>query len=143
MTKELQLFQQHVARNGCHQSVKRERVLEIFLETQSHVSAQELHGLVRKKYPGIGYTTVYRTLKMIADSGLAVEVDFNDGVKRFERKLGRDLHAHFICTKCGRGFEVFDEGIKKISLSLAKRKKFSLQKLRYELFGVCRECSRS
>jgi Fur family ferric uptake transcriptional regulator len=135
------MFRQHVSQKGCHQSSKREKILDIFLKSKTHVSAQELHDLVSQDYPEIGYTTVYRTLKLIADCGLAEEVDFNDGVKRYERKWKRDYHAHCICTQCGRDFEIFDEGIKDMSVNLAKRKDFTLKKLRYELFGVCRHCA--
>ena len=141
MTNAIQVFRQHVIEKGCHQSSKREKILEIFLKSKTHISAQDLHELVSRTCPEIGYTTVYRTLKLITDCGLAEEVDFNDGVKRYERKWQRDYHAHCICTQCGRDFEVFDEGIKDMSAALAKRKDFILKKLRYELFGICRQCA--
>ncbi|HOY09789.1 MAG TPA: transcriptional repressor [Candidatus Omnitrophota bacterium] len=141
MTNAIQVFRQHVSQKGCHRSSKREKILGIFLKSRTHISAQELHGLVSQDYPEIGYTTVYRTLKLIADCGLAEEVDFNDGVKRYERKWKRDYHAHCICTQCGRDFEIFDEGIRDMSVNLAKRKDFTIRKLRYELFGVCRQCA--
>ena len=141
MSRALQVFRQHVVQKGRHQSSKREKILDVFLKSKTHISAQELYVKVSQSHPEIGYTTVYRTLKLIADCGLAEEVDFNDGVRRYERKWRRDYHAHCICTQCGRDFEVFDEGIKDMSATLARRKDFTLQKLRYELFGLCRQCA--
>ncbi len=62
------------------------------------MSAEDFWDLVRKKHPEIGYTTVYRTLKLIVSSWIAERVDFEDGVRRYEQKIGREYHAHFICT---------------------------------------------
>jgi Fur family ferric uptake transcriptional regulator len=141
MPKQLEILRQHIAQKGLNQSAKRERVLGIFLETKGHITARELFDQVSRRHPDIGYTTVYRTLKMFVEAGLAVEVDFNDGVKRYERKLGRDFHAHLICTRCGRGFELFDGQIRDVSVFLARQKNFSLQTMRFELFGLCRACA--
>ena len=140
MKKEIQILEQHVTRKGLKHSTKRDQVVDAFLKVDQHVSAEDLHELVKKENPTIGYTTVYRTLKLMVESGLAEMVDFNDGVKRFEKKLGREQHAHFVCTKCGKNFEVFDEHIKELSLKLAETQGFVPHKQRFEIFGVCQTC---
>ena len=141
MEKELQIFERHVTEHGLKHSQKRERVVQTFLKTERHVSAEDLLSLVKKEQPNIGYTTVYRTLKLIVSSGLGEMVDFDDGVRRYERKLGREYHAHFICTKCGTNFEVFDEKIRQLSARLAELKSFQPTKHRFEIFGVCDNCN--
>ena len=141
MQKEIQIFQGHVNHLGLKRSQKREQVVRTFLRTKRHVSAEDLFHLVKQENPHIGYTTIYRTLKLIVDSGIAQMVDFNDGVKRFERKIGREYHAHFICTKCGEHFEVFDKNIEGLSSRLAKEEGFLPQKHRFEIFGLCKDCS--
>ena len=141
MEKELQIFERHVTEHGLKHSQKRERVVQTFLKTERHVSAEDLLSLVKKEQPNIGYTTVYRTLKLIVSSGLGEMVDFDDGVRRYERKLGREYHAHFICTKCGTNFEVFDEKIRELSARLAELKSFQPTKHRFEIFGVCDNCN--
>ena len=140
MKQELQIFEHHVRKQGLKHSQKRDRVVQTFLKTERHVSAEDLFHLVKKEDSTIGFTTVYRTLKLIVNSGLGEEVDFNDGVRRFERKLGREYHAHFICTKCGENFEVFDEQIKHLSSTLAQAKGFEPTKQRFEIFGICQQC---
>ena len=142
MQEAIEIFKRHVTDRGLNQSAKRDLIVEMFLQTRSHVSAQELYEKVRAKDPAIGFTTVYRTLKLIVESGLSDMVDFNDGVRRFEHSLGRDFHAHCICTRCGRDFELFDEQIRGLSEGLARQKAFEVQKLRYEIFGLCRSCRR-
>ena len=140
MEKEFKIFERHVEEKGLKHSQKRERILRIFLNTEKHVSAEDLFTLVRKEHPEIGFTTVYRTLKLIISSGLGEMVDFDDGVRRYERKLGREYHAHFICVKCGNNFEVFNANIKNLSAQLSQKNNFTPQKHRLEIFGLCREC---
>ncbi len=141
MTQEQEIFGKHVAHKRLKHSQKRDLVLKIFLKTDQHISAEDLFRLVKEKYPDISYTTVYRTLKLIVDSGIADVVDFQDGVKRYERKVGREYHAHFICTKCNTNFEVFDDKIQHLSSRLAKEQNFLPQNHRLEIFGLCKKCS--
>lgn len=141
MDKELELFLSHTQKLGLRQSKKRDLIVKAFLQTGEHLSAADLLKIVQKNDQTIGYTTVYRTLKLISNCGLADTVDFNDGVKRFERKVGREYHAHFICTNCGNNFEVFDKNIEGLSSRLAQEKGFLAQKHRLEIFGLCRNCS--
>lgn len=140
MEKEIEIFHRHVDDKGLKHSNKRDRVLQTFLKTDQHLSAEDLFRLVQKDEQGIGYTTVYRTLKLIVESGLAEMVDFNDGVRRYERKIGREYHAHFICNQCGQHFEVFDKNIEGLSSRLARGKGFLPQKHRLEIFGLCKDC---
>lgn len=141
MEKEIEIFERHVYKKGLRPSHKRRRILKKFLDSKEHLSAEDLCQLVKQEHPEIGYTTVYRTLKLIVDSGIAEMVDFNDGVKRFERKIGREYHAHFICTKCGHHFEAFDKNIEGLSSRLAQEQGFFPQKHRLEIFGLCKSCT--
>ena len=61
MEKELQIFERHVAEHGLKHSKKREYVVQAFLRTQKHVSAEDLLHQIKKERSDIGYTTVYRT----------------------------------------------------------------------------------
>ena len=115
------VFISYIKNKGIRQSRQRDCILEVFLNTEKHLSASELYGLVSRKYPGIGYATVYRAMKTICAAGLAEEVDFDDGVSRFEHKHGHEHHDHMICTECGRYIEVIDLRIEKLQDELAKK----------------------
>ncbi len=141
MEKEIEIFEEYVHRKGLKYSGKRNIVLKAFLKSDRHVSAEELFSLVKQDHPDIGYTTVYRALKLIEGSGIADAVHFNDGVRRFERTIGHEHQAHFICTHCGGHFEVVDENIYNLSASLAKEQGFLPQKQRIEIYGMCKDCS--
>ena len=82
---------------------QREAILDVFLSTSGHISSDELYQRVRELHPSIGYTTVYRTMKLLCDAGLAVERNFEDGVTRYE--IPHEHHDHLVCVRCGRIIE--------------------------------------
>src|SRR5882724_10566007 len=78
------LFNTHLRKGGLKHTAQRDTILRAFLETREHLSTDELHRLVKKRDAKIGFTTVYRTLKLLSECGLASEVSFHDGVARYE-----------------------------------------------------------
>ena len=123
-------------------SKQREQILDIFLKTEKHSTINDLYDLVRKKDPKIGLATVYRTMRVICDAGLAREVDFGDGIGRFEHKYQHQHHYHLFCTKCGRVIEVLNPQIEKLQESLAKKHNFTLLSHKMKIFGICNTCKR-
>ena len=122
---------------------QRECILEVFTSTEGHLTAEELYALVKDKDPSIGQATVYRTLKLLADSGIAKELHFGDGVARFEHKHGHSHHDHLICESCGKNIEVVDELIERLQEELARKNDFKLTGHRMYLYGLCADCRKS
>ncbi|HRC59050.1 MAG: transcriptional repressor [Myxococcales bacterium] len=117
-------------------TAQREAIVEQFLRTQDHISIDELLARVRKRHPRVGYATVYRTLKLLVDGGLAVERQFGDGQARFE-VVGAH-HDHLICTSCGLILEFEDSEIEELQEKIAARLGgFSVLRHRHELYGLC------
>ncbi|MBA2542509.1 MAG: transcriptional repressor [Deltaproteobacteria bacterium] len=121
-------------------TAQREAIVEQFLRTRDHVSIDELLGKVRKRQPRVGYATVYRTLKLLVDSGLAVERQFGDGQARYE--VVGDHHDHLICMKCGLILEFEDDEIERLQDRIAERLgNFTVIRHRHELYGLCPKAS--
>ena len=119
-----------------HTTAQREAIVEQFLRTRDHISIDELLNKVRKRQPRVGYATVYRTLKLLVDSGLAVERQFGDGQARYE--VVGDHHDHLICVKCGLILEFEDEEIERLQDRIAERLgSFTVLRHRHELYGLC------
>ena len=87
---------------GGKRSTKRDRILQVFLRQEGHLSADDLFDLVRREAAGIGRATVYRTLQWMVDAGIARKVDFGEGRSRFEPSYRHPRHFHLICTTCHR-----------------------------------------
>ncbi|MCF7958395.1 MAG: transcriptional repressor [Phycisphaerae bacterium] len=133
-------FYQFVERQGLRHTGQREKILTIVLATEKHVSAQELYDLVQKKHKEIGYATVSRTLKLLADSGVCRIVDFGDGVHRYEHQYGHGHHDHLICTKCGMVAEIYSEELEEIQSKLVKKHGFVQTRHKLDIFGLCSKC---
>jgi Fur family ferric uptake transcriptional regulator len=137
---ETLIFEKFLSQKRLKHSKPRECIIRIFLGMDKHVSVDELWATVRKKCPSVGFATVYRTMKLLCESGLCAEIRFDDGTTRYEHLYGRDHHDHLICTKCGRFVEVMEAGIEKLQEQLMKRHGFLPQFHRMNLYGICREC---
>src|SRR3954462_16037660 len=109
----------YVQHHRLNVTAQREAIVEMFLRTRDHVSIDELLGKVRKRQPRVGYATVYRTLKLLVDSGLAVERQFGDGQARFE--VVGDHHDPLICVNCGLILEFEDDDIERLQDRIAQR----------------------
>lgn len=142
MRKEIELLRKFISQKGLRHTSQREVILEIFLSVEKHLSAEELYKIAKKKYPDMGYVTVYRTMKLLEEAGLCNEVDFGDGVSRFEHKYGHEHHDHLVCVKCGRCLEVIKPAIEKLQDTLAKENRFIPLKHKLQIFGVCSKCSK-
>ena len=117
---------------------QRDEILSVFLEAKGHVTSEELYSRVRERAPAIGYTTVYRTMKLLCDAGLASERHFDDGNTRYE--IAHEHHDHLVCTRCGKIIEFECEMIESAQEAIAARYGFRVLRHRHELYGHCREC---
>ncbi len=133
----------HLKRVGLKHTEQRDVILRTFLETRDHLSTDELHRLVKKKDPRIGFTTVYRTLKLFADCGLASEVEFNDGVARYEHQFYRRVHHHMVCIQCGSSVEFFSPEIEKVEKEVGKKFRYSTTRHSFQIYGLCEDCGNS
>ena len=140
MRKEFQIFAEFIKTKNLRHTPQRDKVLDIFLSTEKHVSVDELYKLAKKHYPDIGYTTVYRTMKLLSESGLCGEIDFGDGVLRFEHKYGHEHHDHLICTRCGKFIEAVKPEIEEMQGALAQKYRFTPTRHKLQIFGICNRC---
>jgi len=119
---------------------QREAILDVFLAVKGHITAEEIFQRVRELHPSIGFTTVYRTMKLLCDAGLAIERHFDDGVARYE--IEHEHHDHLVCTRCGKIVEFECAMIEQAQEEIGKRYGFRLLRHRHELYGHCPECQK-
>jgi Fur family ferric uptake transcriptional regulator len=137
------LLDAYMVEHGLRATEQRRLIIDAFMASEPHVSIDELLAQVRKKDGRIGYATVYRTLKMLAESGIAHERHFDDGFARYELADTKSHHDHLICTACGKIVEFEEPGIEKLQLAIAERHGFDVTHHRHELYGVCAECRKA
>jgi len=140
MNKELGIFIDFLQSKHLKLTSQREEILNYFLKTDRHLTVEDLYDVVKKKDPNIGQATVFRTLKLLREAGLANEVDFGDKKVRYEHKYGREHHGHLICLNCGESIEIIYPEIEKLQNALCRKFKFSPQRHKMEIFGICKDC---
>lgn len=141
MKEEFRIFNEYLNKKGLKNTSQRQTILEVFLKTNKHLSAEDFYRLIKKTHRSIGFATVYRTLKLISESGLSREVNLGDRIVRIEHEYGHKHHDHLICIKCGKFIEVFDPEIERLQESLTKKYQFKTIRHRLDIFGFCNRCS--
>ena len=140
MREAQEIFYKHLKRVGLKHTDQRDTILRTFLETRDHLSTDELFRLTRKKDAKIGFTTVYRTLKLLAECGLASEVAFHDGVARYEHQFNRRSHHHMVCTDCGSSVEFFSPEVDKLEQEIGRKHHYATRRHTFQIYGVCEDC---
>jgi Fur family ferric uptake transcriptional regulator len=110
------IFYKHLKRVGLKHTDQRDAILHTFLET------------------------VYRTLKLLAECGLASEVAFHDGVTRYEHQFNRRSHHHMVCTECNASVEFFSPEAGKLSEDIARKFRFDATRHTFQIYGICEDC---
>ena len=136
---ETNVLERHIRLRGLNRSSRRDLIVNVFLGSNKHLSVDDLYDLVRRKAPGIGRTTVYRTLKLLESAGLAQALVLK-GETRFERELNRRHHDHFICNGCGAIFEFSSDEIEALQEEEAGKIGFRIEGHRHQVFGACARC---
>lgn len=132
----------YMTRKGLRSTSQRRVVTEVFFRSGGHLSIEDLLAQMRKQDPRVGYATVYRTMKLLVECGLASERQFDDTVTRFEVAEKDGHHDHLICIECKKIIEFEDDEIEQLQDQLAARHGFSLLSHKHELYGHCSQCQR-
>jgi Fur family ferric uptake transcriptional regulator len=138
--KELAVLRGHLKASRLKQTAQREVVLRALLEGPRYVTMDALLALVQKRDRRIGYSTVYRCMKLFCECGLAKEHHFLYGKTCFEHSQDLAPHDYLVCKQCGRVQEFSNPLIQAVQEKVSKELDFKLQEHRLELYGLCADC---
>lgn len=125
---------------GFKSTRQRDIITTEFLGSKGHITAEDLYRKISRKHKDIGFTTVYRTLKLLRKSGLATERVFVDNLTRYEPLSVEDHHDHLICLKCGAITEFENTRMERLQERIADEFGFHTITHKMELYGYCRRC---
>lgn len=134
------VFNRFTAGKGLRSTRQRDIILDFFLATHQHISVEELYLKIKSAHPGIGSATVYRTLKLFVEAGLAREILLHDGQTRYEHVVEGEHHDHLVCTGCNAVIEFENETIEKLQDEIATRHGFYIKSHKLEIYGLCSQC---
>lgn len=136
----LEDFNRCVAGKGLRFSRKRAEVIRHFIASNRHYTVEQLYDEIKRKNPEIGYSTVYRALKLLAECGIATVHRFNENETRYEPAGKNRRHDHLVCEECGRIIEFSHEGIEQLQRRIAREHDFQVTRHELQIHGLCSEC---
>jgi Fur family ferric uptake transcriptional regulator len=143
LSEKKERFKVFLKEKGLKFTRQRDFITTEFLKSEEHVTAEDLYRKIIRKKPDIGFTTVYRTLKLLDQSGLATERVFADNLTRYEPLSAEDHHDHLICLDCGSITEFENSKIERLQERVADEFGFYTVLHKMELYGHCRKCRSS
>ena len=111
---------------------------EFFNHTEDHVSVEELYERIKPKNSKIGFATIYRTLKLFKECGLAFERNFGDGKTRYEPvNFSGEHHDHIICQDCGKIVCFSEQKLYDMLKEIGAKNHFKIDDYKLVLYGKC------
>lgn len=135
-----EVLRRYMAERGLKSTRQRSMIIETFFGLDGHLSVEELWSRVRTDDARVSVATVYRTMKLLHECGLAHARNFGDGQTRYEAAVGRDHHDHLICTSCGKIVEFENDRIEALQDAVAQEHGFDVTSHKMELYGLCGDC---
>lgn len=139
MQDAVEVFENFLRTKNLKHSKPRRDILDVFMDSEGHLSAQELFDLVKQKNARVGFATVYRTLKLLEECGLARSMDYGDGTQRYEPD--RFQHHHVICTACNRTVEFLSPELEALLYQVQQSYDFAPQVHAVRILSLCRDCN--
>jgi Fur family ferric uptake transcriptional regulator len=115
-------------------------ILEVFLQTEKHVTVDELTQLLVQNGHELDPQFVRETLKLMCRFGFAHRSRFDNGLARYEHRHLGQHHDHMVCTKCRKIIEFKEDGLEKLQIEIAAARGFHMLQHRMEIYGICSEC---
>lgn len=138
---KITLYNNYLIKKGLKSTRQRDLIVQEFFKKHQHLTVEELRDRVRKVDPKVGYATVYRTLKLLGDCGLALKREFGGGQARYEH-ITDHHHDHLICIGCSEIIEFENDSIEQLQERVCRKHKFKLMNHKMELYGYCDACVR-
>ena len=116
------------------------KVLEVFLQTEKHVSLNELVKRLESNGWRLDSEFVAETLKLMCRFGFAHKSRFDNGEVLYEHRHLGQHHDHLICTKCRKILEFEEEQIEQLQIKIAAVHGFHMLQHKLEIYGICHNC---
>ena len=120
---------------------QREMIIEELTSTNAHMAAEEIHDEIQKRTKALNIATIYRTLDMLVEEGLACKNDLGAGCVVYAINR-HGPHIHLVCRVCGQVIEANQSLISDLGKKLQQKYGFAADLRHISLFGVCSECQK-
>ncbi len=112
-------------------------IFKILEGNTTHPSAEDVFNEIRKSYPTISFTTVYKTLETLETLGEILRITIDEERKHYDPNT--DSHHHIICLRCSKISDIKDGSI---GPNLPKEilDEFTPSSYHISFYGTCKKC---
>jgi Fur family ferric uptake transcriptional regulator len=139
-SQEKQQFKELFKQESIDGFEDRFKILEVFLQTEKHLTSDELINLLEEKGYKFEPYFIRDTLKLMVRYGFAKKNRFNNGHNRYEHMHLGQHHDHMICTKCRKIVEFREDRLEDLQVKIATANGFHMLQHKMEIYGICSEC---
>ncbi|MGD9240554.1 MAG: transcriptional repressor [Desulfobacterales bacterium] len=116
------------------------KVLEAFLQTEKHVTIDELLKFLDQNGWQLDPDFVRETMKLLCRFGFAYKSSFDNGAIRYEHRHLGQHHDHMICTRCRKIIEFEEDHLEELQNKIATVQGFHMLQHKMEIYGICAQC---
>ena len=116
------------------------KILEAFLQTEKHVTVEDVMRLLEGNGWKLERDFVHETLQLMSRFGFAHQSRFDNGVILYEHRHLGQHHDHMICTKCRKILEFEEDQIEQLQIKIAAAQGFHMLQHKLEIYGICNSC---
>jgi Fur family peroxide stress response transcriptional regulator len=131
---------QALRNKGYKATPQRVTISKTVLCSREHPSVQRIYKEVKKTHPTVSLATVYQTLRILKESSLVQELNF-EGQTRYDTNL--KPHINLVCINCGKIEDSDNPAVKDMIKSITEKTKFLHITQRVEVYGICQACSKT
>jgi Fur family transcriptional regulator, ferric uptake regulator len=118
---------------------QREMIIESIAHAGQHINAEEIFGQIRQRTRAVNIATVYRTLDLLVEQGLASRIDLGEGRVIYATNQ-HGPHIHLVCRQCGNVTDADQDLLSSLDDDLRSRYQFSADLQHISVLGLCHTC---
>jgi Fur family peroxide stress response transcriptional regulator len=116
---------------------QRVAIIDYLMHTEDHPSADQVHVTIKRMYPMVSLSTIYKTLDLLREKRLVNEIEV-EGEARFDAHV--DEHINLVCLNCGKIEDIDEKALRNIQARVAKKSEYLIVKGSFEMHGYCSKC---
>lgn len=140
-----------IRNRGLRMTIPRQLVAEVLENAEGYLSAEEIYSQIKEDYPAIGLATVYRTLMLLDELGIASRYNFGEGKARYiaSEDMHAEHHHQLVCERCYKVIKYSDfnederELYRKVESVLSEKHGFEINRHIVQFYGICPDCRNS
>ncbi len=123
--------------NGIKPSYQRIKIYEHLLSNKEHPTVETIYNALNSQIPTLSKTTVYNTLKIFIEKGIAMAITIDDNEVRYDAHT--DVHGHFKCERCG---QIYDFSVDLSTVISEFLQDFDVLGQQMFIYGICKSCKK-